>query len=253
MLVDLPGYGYAEAPKGEIKRWTGLIALYLKGRASLRRVLLLLDARFGIKETDKPLMKLLDEAAVSFQIVLTKCDLVEPGELQKRLTGLGQSLAKHVAAHPVIHLTSAHNGAGIRRPARVRGRASRAACWRGRFRAMSETPDRQAEAGEQSRDAFGGAALFPALCRQDHRRQIWRPRHGRRRDRAAIRRRHRALEAGRHEPDRRPWRRAADRRDAGAAEDQELLRRRPARHRSRRRSRSSRWCCRARSTKSSSR
>jgi GTP-binding protein len=113
MLVDLPGYGFAQAPKGEIARWTGLIARYLKGRASLRRVLLLLDARFGIKETDKPLMKQLDEAAVSFQVVLTKCDLVEPDELQKRLTGLGQSLAKHVAAHPVIHLTSAHNGAGI--------------------------------------------------------------------------------------------------------------------------------------------
>ncbi len=113
MLVDLPGYGYAQAPKGEIARWTGLIARYLRGRASLRRVLMLLDARFGIKETDKPLMKQLDEAAVSFQVVLTKCDLVEPAELRKRLTGLAQSLAKHVAAHPVIHLTSAHNGAGI--------------------------------------------------------------------------------------------------------------------------------------------
>lgn len=113
MLVDLPGYGYAEAPKREIARWTGLIARYLKGRASLRRVLLLLDARFGIKETDKPLMKQLDEAAVSFQVVLTKCDLVEPDELHKRVTALAQSLAKHVAAHPVIHLTSAHDGAGI--------------------------------------------------------------------------------------------------------------------------------------------
>ncbi|HXR87176.1 MAG TPA: ribosome biogenesis GTP-binding protein YihA/YsxC [Stellaceae bacterium] len=113
MLVDLPGYGYAEAPKREIARWTGLIARYLKGRASLRRVLLLLDARFGIKETDKPLLKQLDECAVSFQAVLTKCDLVEPVELQQRLAGLAQSLAKHVAAHPVIHLTSAQNGAGI--------------------------------------------------------------------------------------------------------------------------------------------
>jgi GTP-binding protein len=113
MLVDLPGYGYAEAPKREIARWTGLIARYLKGRASLRRVLFLLDARFGIKETDKPLMKQLDGAAVSFQIVLTKCDLVAPDELRKRLTSLAQSLARHVAAHPVIHLTSAHNGAGI--------------------------------------------------------------------------------------------------------------------------------------------
>jgi GTP-binding protein len=113
MLVDLPGYGYAEAPKREISRWTGLIARYLRGRASLRRVLLLLDARFGIKDTDKPLMKQLDEAAVSFQAVLTKCDLVEPDELHKRVAGLGQSLAKHVAAHPVVHLTSAQSGAGI--------------------------------------------------------------------------------------------------------------------------------------------
>ena len=113
MLVDLPGYGYAEAPKREISRWTGLIARYLKGRASLRRVLLLLDARFGIKDTDQPLMKQLDEAAVSFQAVLTKCDLVEPDELHKRVAGLGQSLAKHVAAHPVIHLTSAESRAGI--------------------------------------------------------------------------------------------------------------------------------------------
>ena len=113
MLVDLPGYGYAEAPKREISRWTGLIARYLKGRASLRRVLLLLDARFGIKETDKPLLKQLDEAAVSFQAVLTKCDLVEADELNKRLAGLGRSLAQHVAAHPVIHLTSAQSGTGI--------------------------------------------------------------------------------------------------------------------------------------------
>jgi GTP-binding protein len=113
MLVDLPGYGYAEASKKEISRWTGLIARYLKGRASLRRVLLLLDGRFGIKETDKPLMKQLDEAAVSFQVVLTKCDLVKPDELHKRVTSLAQSLAKHVAAHPVIHLTSSENGTGI--------------------------------------------------------------------------------------------------------------------------------------------
>ena len=113
MLVDLPGYGYAEAPKREIGRWTGLTARYLKGRAGLRRVLLLLDARFGIKDTDQPLMKQLDEAAVSFQAVLTKCDLVEADELRKRVAGLGQSLAKHVAAHPVVHLTSAESGAGI--------------------------------------------------------------------------------------------------------------------------------------------
>jgi len=113
MLVDLPGYGFAEAPKREIARWTGLIARYLKGRARLRRVLLLLDARFGIKDADQPLMKQLDEAAVSFQAVLTKCDLVEADELRKRVASLGQSLSKHVAAHPVVHLTSAQSGAGI--------------------------------------------------------------------------------------------------------------------------------------------
>jgi GTP-binding protein len=113
MLVDLPGYGYAEASKQEISRWTGLIARYVKGRASLRRVLLLLDARFGIKETDKPFMKQLNEAAVSFQVVLTKGDLVPPGELHKRVTSIAQSLTRQGAAHPVIHLTSAHDSLGI--------------------------------------------------------------------------------------------------------------------------------------------
>jgi GTP-binding protein len=113
MLVDLPGYGYAEAPKREIARWTGLIARYIRGRANLRRVLLLLDARFGLKETDAPLLKQLNEAAVSFQAVLTKADLVPPDVLEKRLPALAASLAKHGAAHPVIHLTSAHDGAGI--------------------------------------------------------------------------------------------------------------------------------------------
>ncbi len=113
MLVDLPGYGYAAAPKREIARWTGLIARYLKGRASLRRVLLLLDARFGLKDTDTPLLKQLNEAAVSFQAVLTKCDLVDEAELDKRVAALAASLAKHGAAHPVIHMTSAQSGAGI--------------------------------------------------------------------------------------------------------------------------------------------
>ncbi len=113
MLVDLPGYGYAEASKKEISRWTGLIARYVKGRASLRRVLLLIDGRFGIKEADKPFMKQLNEAAVSFQVVLTKADLVPPDELHKRVTSIAQSLAKQGAAHPIIHLTSAHNSMGI--------------------------------------------------------------------------------------------------------------------------------------------
>ena len=113
MLVDLPGYGFAEAPKSEIKRWTGLIERYLKGRASLRRVLLLLDARFGIKETDKPVLKQLDAAAVSYQAVLTKADLLKPAALAALLPRLAETLGKHPAAHPVIHITSAQAGSGI--------------------------------------------------------------------------------------------------------------------------------------------
>ncbi len=113
MLVDLPGYGFAEAPKAEIARWTGLVKRYLKGRATLRRVLMLIDARHGLKEPDRPIMRLLDEAAVSYQIVLTKIDKVKPAELTARLAAIAEELASHVAAHPVIHLTSAHEGLGI--------------------------------------------------------------------------------------------------------------------------------------------
>lgn len=113
MLVDLPGYGYAAASKREIGRWTGLIERYLRGRASLRRVVLLLDARFGIKEADLSQMQLLDEAAVSFQTVLTKADLVAPAALARLLPELAARLAKHAAAHPAIHITSARDGSGI--------------------------------------------------------------------------------------------------------------------------------------------
>jgi GTP-binding protein len=113
MLVDLPGYGFAEASKRDVERWTQLIHRYLRGRASLRRTLLLIDARHGLKEPDRPLMTLLDEAAVSYQVVLTKIDKVKPAELAERVAGVARELAGHVAAHPVIHLTSAHEGIGI--------------------------------------------------------------------------------------------------------------------------------------------
>jgi GTP-binding protein len=113
MLVDLPGYGFAAAPKREIARWTELIERYLQGRASLMRVLLLLDARFGLKPTDRPILQFLDKAAVSFQAVLTKADLLQPAELGAMLPRLAANLAKHPAAHPVIHVTSARDGAGI--------------------------------------------------------------------------------------------------------------------------------------------
>ena len=113
MLVDLPGYGFAAASKREIARWTGLSERYLKGRASLMRVFLLLDARFGLKATDRPVLEFLDEAAVSFQAVVTKADRLKPAELEALLPRLAASLAKHPAAHPTIHVTSANDGAGI--------------------------------------------------------------------------------------------------------------------------------------------
>lgn len=113
MLVDLPGYGFADASKAQIARWTGLVKRYLKGRASLRRVLVLIDARHGIKEPDRPILRLLDEVAVSYQIILTKVDKVKSAELSDRLSSTAEELASHVAAHPVIHLTSAHESVGI--------------------------------------------------------------------------------------------------------------------------------------------
>jgi GTP-binding protein len=113
MLVDLPGYGFAEASKRDIERWTALIKRYLRKRASLRRTLLLIDARHGIKEADRPMMALLDDAAISYQAVLTKIDEVKPAELGARTEAVATELARHGAAHPVVHLTSAHEGIGI--------------------------------------------------------------------------------------------------------------------------------------------
>jgi GTP-binding protein len=113
MLVDLPGYGYAEASKSAIKAWTRLIQDYLRGRASLRRVYLLLDARHGLKEADLPVMRLCDAAGLSFQAVLTKADKLNAGDLAATAAAVAAALAKHGAAHPEIHLTSAEKGQGI--------------------------------------------------------------------------------------------------------------------------------------------
>jgi GTP-binding protein len=112
MLVDLPGYGYADAPKTAIKSWTALARRYLQGRAALRRICLLVDSRHGIKEVDVPVMGMLDDAGVSYQIVLTKVDKAGAGELVSVLDSFTAELARHAAAHPEIHLTSAvkHNG-----------------------------------------------------------------------------------------------------------------------------------------------
>ena len=113
MLVDMPGYGYAQAPKTLVETWTRLVRDYLRGRATLRRLCLLVDARHGLKEVDRELMGLLDEAAVSFQVVLTKCDKVPAGALARMAATVDAEVARHVAAHPEIVATSAHSGQGV--------------------------------------------------------------------------------------------------------------------------------------------
>jgi GTP-binding protein len=113
ILVDLPGYGYADASKAAIKNWTGLVRRYLQDRAALRRVCLLIDSRHGIKEVDRPLMRMLDDSGVSYQVVLTKTDKATTGDLRRTLEEITAELATHVAAHPEVHLTSAVDRRGI--------------------------------------------------------------------------------------------------------------------------------------------
>jgi GTP-binding protein len=112
-LVDMPGYGYAKVERRKVEAWTELIRDYLRGRASLRRLFLLIDARHGVKPSDDEIMELMDEAAVSFQVVLTKCDKPKGGALDKVVAGTAAALARHPAAHPVIHATSSVKGHGI--------------------------------------------------------------------------------------------------------------------------------------------
>jgi len=112
-LVDMPGYGYASAPKPKIAAWTALIHAYLKGRSNLKRVYLLLDARRGLADADAPLLTTLDAAAVSYQLVFTKSDEVKPVELAACIAAATSTLAAHPAAFPGILATSAKTGAGI--------------------------------------------------------------------------------------------------------------------------------------------
>ena len=112
-VVDMPGYGYAEAPKAKVKAWTDLIHAYLAGRANLARVYVLIDARHGLKAADETVLKTLDEAAVSYQIVLTKADQVKPAELEARIAETAAALAKRPAAYPEIIATSARDDAGM--------------------------------------------------------------------------------------------------------------------------------------------
>jgi GTP-binding protein len=113
VLVDMPGYGYAAAAKSKITAWTRLIHEYLRGRATLARVYLLVDARHGLMAADNEILTSLDQAAVSYQIVLTKSDRVGAADLAARLSALQNALARHPAAYPAIIATAAETGAGI--------------------------------------------------------------------------------------------------------------------------------------------
>ncbi|MBV9862999.1 MAG: YihA family ribosome biogenesis GTP-binding protein [Alphaproteobacteria bacterium] len=113
MLVDLPGYGYAEASKAAIRAWIALSERYLRDRASLRRMLLLVDSRHGLKDVDRPLLRLCDAAGLSCQVVLTKTDKIAAAELERVAQSVAAELARHAAASPEIHLTSAEEGRGI--------------------------------------------------------------------------------------------------------------------------------------------
>ncbi|MEO8176467.1 MAG: ribosome biogenesis GTP-binding protein YihA/YsxC [Sphingomicrobium sp.] len=112
-LVDMPGYGFAEAPKDMVKRWRFLINDYLRGRQVLKRALVLVDARHGLKPVDHEVMAMLDAAAVSYHVVLTKVDKVKRTELETVLRETGELAAKHPAAHPDIFTTSSETGSGI--------------------------------------------------------------------------------------------------------------------------------------------
>jgi GTP-binding protein len=112
-LVDMPGYGYAAAAKSKIAAWTELIEAFLRGRGNLARVYVLVDARHGLKPTDDQPLDALGRAAVSHQVVLTKCDEVKPAELGGRIAEVSAALAKRPAAFPTVLATSSRDGAGI--------------------------------------------------------------------------------------------------------------------------------------------
>ena len=112
-LVDMPGYGYAKAPKAQVDQWTKLVFDYLRGRATLKRVYVLIDARHGIKTNDEEVLDLLDKAAVSYQLVLTKTDKIKLPAVTRLVGETGQKIARHPAAYPEVLATSSEKNAGI--------------------------------------------------------------------------------------------------------------------------------------------
>lgn len=112
-IIDMPGYGYAQAPKQAVERWTALVFDYLRGRTTLKRVFVLIDARHGIKPIDGEVLDLLDRAAVSYQIVLTKTDKIKPPAVERLLDKTRQDIAKRPAAFPQVVATSSHKNKGL--------------------------------------------------------------------------------------------------------------------------------------------
>ena len=112
-LVDMPGYGYASAPKAKVASWTDLIHKFLQGRGNLARVYVLIDSRHGLKDVDLDVLRTLDKAAVSYQVVFTKADQVKAAELEQRLAATSAALTKPPAAFPELLVTSSRSGAGM--------------------------------------------------------------------------------------------------------------------------------------------
>lgn len=112
-MVDMPGYGFAQAPEALVKKWQKMIFAYLQGRVNLKRVFLLIDSRHGIKKVDTEIMEMLDKAAVNYQVVLTKCDKISAVALAKVMTETNKILKEHAAAHIDVIATSSEKGRGI--------------------------------------------------------------------------------------------------------------------------------------------
>jgi GTP-binding protein len=112
-LVDMPGYGFAKAPLKVVENWKRLVRDYLRGRVVLKRALVLIDSRHGVKDVDREMMKMLDESAVGYRLVLTKADKIKASELEAVLIATQAEARKHSAAFPVVHVTSAEKGMGV--------------------------------------------------------------------------------------------------------------------------------------------
>ena len=112
-LVDMPGYGFAKAPVAVVEKWRKLVRTYLRGRQVLARNLVLVDSRHGLKDVDREMMTMLDEAAVGYRVVLTKADKIKASELAKVVAATEAEAKKHVAAYPHVHVTSSEKGMGI--------------------------------------------------------------------------------------------------------------------------------------------